>query len=300
MGKIVHFGSHRRRRPRRRLPRRFGRAAVWLGIFAVLYAVSYVRAYGPPAVALPDVDLPVIDLPHVITAGNPSTLTGRAAVVDGDTIEIAGKRVRLNGIDAPESSQECEDARHFRYSCGAEAAEALDKYLAKSRPVRCEFVEWDRYSRFVGNCFRANGDNVAAWLVENGHALDWPRHSNGAYASQQAKAKAAKRGLWAGAFQEPWEWRSAHSRDEQSVGAPLFGSFETGDGGSGKAAAEPRKSTGAATCNIKGNISESGERIYHLPGQEFYSRTRISLSRGERWFCSESEARSAGWRRAQH
>lgn len=52
-------------------------------------------------------------------------------------------------------------------------------------------------------------------------------------------------------------------------------------------------------CNIKGNISiSSGERIYHVPGQKFYSETRISHEYGERWFCSEAEAREAGWRRA--
>ena len=51
-------------------------------------------------------------------------------------------------------------------------------------------------------------------------------------------------------------------------------------------------------CRIKGNISWSGERIYHLPGGEFYNVTRINAARGERWFCTEAEARAAGWRRS--
>lgn len=56
----------------------------------------------------------------------------------------------------------------------------------------------------------------------------------------------------------------------------------------------------SASCNIKGNISiNTGERIYHVPGQEYYSQTRISLLKGERWFCSEEEARAAGWRKAR-
>lgn len=55
----------------------------------------------------------------------------------------------------------------------------------------------------------------------------------------------------------------------------------------------------AETCNIKGNVSTRGERIYHVPGQEYYDDTRISASHGERWFCSEQEARAAGWRRAK-
>lgn len=52
-------------------------------------------------------------------------------------------------------------------------------------------------------------------------------------------------------------------------------------------------------CNIKGNVSTQGERIYHMPGDEYYEQTRISAAHGERWFCSEEEARAAGWRRAK-
>jgi hypothetical protein len=55
-----------------------------------------------------------------------------------------------------------------------------------------------------------------------------------------------------------------------------------------------------ATCVIKGNISyNTGERIYHIPGQEFYSATRINGASGERWFCSEAEAQAAGWRKSK-
>jgi endonuclease YncB( thermonuclease family) len=208
------------------------------------------------------------------------TIQGRASVIDGDTIEIAGQRVRFNGIDAPELSQQCEDAQGFRYQCGAAAAEALDDFLAKSRPIRCEFVEWDRYGRYVGNCFRADGQSVAAWLVESGHALDWPKYSGGAYAGEQASAQQAKRALWSGSFQEPWEWRSSHQAEGKSAIVPLLG-LSSGE------------------CNIKGNLSQKGERIYHVPGQDNYDRTRISAGKGERWFCSEQEARNAGWRRAR-
>ena len=52
-------------------------------------------------------------------------------------------------------------------------------------------------------------------------------------------------------------------------------------------------------CNIKGNVSTRGERIYHVPGQKYYDETRVSASHGERWFCSEEEARAAGWRRSR-
>ncbi|MER9166181.1 excalibur calcium-binding domain-containing protein [Mesorhizobium australicum] len=138
-------------------------------------------------------------------------ITGIASVIDGDTIEIHGQRIRFNGIDAPESKQYCDDAKGFEYPCGRRSAEALDGFLAASRPVECTFVTWDRYHRFVGDCRRADGASVAAWMVEHGQALDWPRYSHGAYAAQQAKGEAAKIGLWVGKFQAPWDWRTAHA-----------------------------------------------------------------------------------------
>ncbi|MER8755164.1 thermonuclease family protein [Mesorhizobium sp. M0976] len=142
-------------------------------------------------------------------------------MIDGDTIEIHGQRIRFNGIDAPESRQHCNDAKGNDYPCGRRSAEALDAFLAASRPVQCAFVTWDRYYRFVGDCRRADGASVAAWMVEQGQALDWPRYSHGAYAAQQAKAKAAKVGLWVGTFQAPWEWRGAHAEGPSLASRPL-------------------------------------------------------------------------------
>ena len=118
-------------------------------------------------------------------------------------------------------------------------------------------------------------------MVRAGHALDWPRYSGGAYSSDQAAARIAKTGLWQGSFEAPWDYRAKQRARTTPSAMPLVSSA-TGSG-----------------CNIKGNISRSGERIYHLPGQAFYDETRISTSKGERWFCSEKEARAAGWRRAR-
>ncbi|MBZ9775190.1 excalibur calcium-binding domain-containing protein [Mesorhizobium sp. CO1-1-8] len=154
--------------------------------------------------------------------GSPAPITGVASVIDGDTIEVHRQRIRFNGIDAPESAQQCDDAKGFRYRCGAKAAAALDEFLAASRPVTCTFVAWDRYNRFVGDCRRADGASAAAWMVEHGQALDWPKYSHGAYAAHQAKAEAAKVGLWAGKFQAPWEWRAGHRDDAgPAVSQPL-------------------------------------------------------------------------------
>ncbi|MER9714177.1 thermonuclease family protein [Mesorhizobium sp. M0174] len=166
------------------------------------------------------------------TAGQQSTITnwteplpghmeGRASVIDGDTVEIAGQRIRFNGIDAPESRQHCDDAKGFDYPCGRRAAQALDKFLAASQPLHCSFVDRDWYGRLVGNCDRADGRSVQRWLVEQGLALDWPLYSHGAYAGQQAKAEAAKLGLWAGTFQAPWVWRLAHADNRPLFNQPL-------------------------------------------------------------------------------
>ncbi|MBM3092448.1 thermonuclease family protein [Ensifer sp. T173] len=139
-------------------------------------------------------------------------IVGRAAVVDGDTIEIAGERIRLLGVDAPESWQVCEDGDGLRYRCGQEAAMTLDRFLQEFRPTRCETVERDRYGRFVGVCFRADGVEVNRWLVESGLAVDWSRYSGGAYADAQDKARGQAVGIWQGAFQLPCEARAQRSK----------------------------------------------------------------------------------------
>jgi endonuclease YncB( thermonuclease family) len=99
-------------------------------------------------------------------------LTGQASVIDGDTLEIHGTRIRLWGIDAPESSQLCRNDESLQYRCGAKAANELDAFIAR-RPVDCSPVNLDQYGRTVAMCSIA-GDDVAEWLVRKRLALDWP------------------------------------------------------------------------------------------------------------------------------
>jgi endonuclease YncB( thermonuclease family) len=286
MGKILRFTRrpawNRRRYLRRKhatvSPKAVRRVPFWIVLCVVMPAFAIIGALAPaPKQTLSSVSS---ERPGVAVPTSAAVLTGRASIVDGDTFVINGQEVRLSGIDAPESSQRCTNKKGESYRCGRVAAEALDGFLAASRPTTCQFVEWDQYRRFVGECTRADGTSVAVWLVRNGHAMDWPRHSRGAYDQDQAAARADRIGIWQGQVQPPWEYRA----DKRSGTATTT------------AAPQPLLS---GTCDIKGNISNQGERIYHVPGQRYYGKTRIDRSKGERMFCSEAEARQAGWRRSK-
>jgi len=133
-------------------------------------------------------------------------LVGQASVVDGDTLEVHGMRIRLWGVDAPESSQLCRGADSNLYRCGAKAANDLDSFVAR-RPVNCTPVAEDRYGRTVATC-SVGGADLGEWLVRNGLALDWPQYSKGKYASAQREADRSGSGMWAGSYVEPWLFRS--------------------------------------------------------------------------------------------
>ncbi len=136
-------------------------------------------------------------------------ITGIASVIDADTIEIHGQRIRLFGVDAPEGRQTCRDAQDKEYRCGQIGANALDEHLQTSQPIHCQKKDTDKYGRMVATCETAKGEDIAAWLVRNGHALDWPRYSQGRYREEQRIADQEGAGIWQGLFIEPWEWRSS-------------------------------------------------------------------------------------------
>jgi endonuclease YncB( thermonuclease family) len=133
-------------------------------------------------------------------------LIGRASIIDGDTIEIHGTRIRLWGIDAPEHDQLCRNDDSEQYRCGAKAANDLDAFIAQ-RPVSCAPVSLDQYGRTVATCLVA-GVDLGDWLVGHGLALDWPRYSHGRYSGPQHDAERAGRGVWAGSYVEPWLYRA--------------------------------------------------------------------------------------------
>jgi endonuclease YncB( thermonuclease family) len=216
------------------------------------------------------------------TSAEGETLHGRVTkVFDGDTVSLrangADYRVRLQGIDAPEHDQPYGDAARERLA-----------ELVLDQDIRLETGKRDKYGRLLGKlwvqppdcprCGKTLDANLAmltvglAWWYRY-YRAEQSEEDQGRYEFAEFEAKSKGAGLWQ---QEnptpPWDWPRG---DRKPAQAP------DGD------------------CRIKGNISSNG-RIYHMPGQKHYEQTRISTAKGERWFCSESEARAAGWRRARN
>jgi endonuclease YncB( thermonuclease family) len=151
----------------------------------------------------------VVEIATIFTAS--ADIIGRASIIDGDTIEIHGQRIRLHGIDAPEKGQPCFDASGKSWRCGPAAANALDELIGVS-PVACREKDVDRYGRIVAIC-NVRGEDIEAWLVRNGHAMAYRKYSSDYIAAEQ-EAKNAKRGIWSGVMQPPWEW---HKEQREAV-----------------------------------------------------------------------------------
>jgi endonuclease YncB( thermonuclease family) len=221
-------------------------------------------------------------------AKRPETIVGAATVIDGDTLEINETRIRLHAIDAPEGTQRCtRDAR--QWPCGEEAANKL-RALVRARTIACTRTGTDTYGRAVATCNNGSVD-LGAEMVSAGLALAYRQYGND-YVGQEDAARSARRGMWAGEFTAPWDYRHAANGDSEQ--RPTQSTRPAQQQSSPQS--PPQPGARKANCLIKGNVNSKGERIYHLPGTSHYDQTVIDESRGERWFCSEEEARAAGWR----
>ncbi|SDF53248.1 thermonuclease family protein [Sulfitobacter delicatus] len=204
-------------------------------------------------------------------AASAQGISGAVRVIDGDTFDVGDTRVRLHGIDALEAAQTCETEGGQPWACGDwTTRQVRDRY--QGAQARCEALDRDRYDRVVARCF-VGGADVGRMLVQEGLAFAYRKYAMD-YDLDEKAAFVAERGIHGFKTISPARYRVTR-----------------------RSGAEPARAEGS--CQIKGNISAKGTKIYHLPGQDFYSRTRINTGKGERWFCSEAEARGAGWRRAR-
>lgn len=201
-------------------------------------------------------------------------------VIDGDTIEIeGGQKVRYIGIDTPETV----DPRK-PIQCFGKEASVKNKELVAGKQVRLEkdISETDKYGRLLRYIY-VEDIFVNDYLVRQGyaHASSYPPDIKyqDQFTQAQNEAKNNSRGLWGSACDV-----STQSQKQPTNDANSANNVTTQQSGN---------------CVIKGNISSSGEKIYHMPGQRFYEKTVIDGNKGERWFCSESEAENAGWRKSK-
>ena len=213
-------------------------------------------------------------------------------VADGDTltVRIDGRRerVRVIGIDTPETGE-----------CGfGEAREALVR--AVSGGVRLEADgtqdDRDRHGRLLQHVVLPDGTLAAQQLIGSGLGREYtyaaPYRHRDAYVAAERAARRQALGVWSTGCGGPV---ALGAPGPARASSPTRQSASDTSASSGGEAAR-----GAAEgCRIKGNINGDGEKIYHVPGGRSYDQTRISTSKGERWFCSQEQAEAAGWRAAR-
>lgn len=187
-------------------------------------------------------------------------------VIDGDTLTIGDSTFRLHGIDAPEFGQKCSEAGGGTWACGKEATKRL-QLLVRGQSVDCDNRGADGFGRTIAVC-HVNEVDLNAEMVSQGFAWAFRKYSTD-YAELEDTIRRTGKGIWQAKTQTPWEYRAAKW--------------------------EVAAQESPAGCPTKGNISKSG-RIYHAPWSAWYNRTKLSVEKGERWFCDEADALAAGWR----
>ena len=210
--------------------------------------------------------LPFFYVPAHAASEREGALQGKAHVIDGDTLEISGRRVRLFGIDAPELQQTCGRRWFGQWPCGRTAQRRL-RSMISGRQVACLRRGRDRYQRILALCY-AGGRELNAELVRQGLAWAFVKYTT-EYVRIEDAARARALGIWQGPAEPAWKFRETR----------WLAANRTAPNG----------------CPIKGNITSSG-RIYHTPWSPWYDKTRVEPEKGERWFCNERDALKAGWR----
>jgi endonuclease YncB( thermonuclease family) len=219
-----------------------------------------------------------------------------AVIRDGDTVQLGDVTYRLDGADAPELDQVCIDDHADAYACGLDAREQLTKLIAE-RVVHCDDLGPDKAfrNRHVGIC-RVDGEatTLNEQLVRLGVAVSVEPAAKLHLQEETASARTGNRGLWKGCFVAPQDFRmgkkdaallgaSCHADRDRQIRAVLF----------------PEDLAMPPNCSIKGKLAVRARvtgnlGIYYLQGCRSYA----GQTRPDRWFCSEDDARAAGFRRA--
>lgn len=247
-----------------------------------------------PTAMNPTITLPAASGASCVPASNERQTATVIKITDGDTIivEIDGQEfpLRYIGMDSPETG-----------AAGGSEATEFNRSLVEGKTVTLvkDTSEVDRYDRllryvFVGDVF-VNNEMVRAGYATSG---SWPPDTS--CDSQLSKtyqtAKANMLGLWV-----PTKTAKPYIPPTPTLNTNKSGVVSGSEGGSSSASSCPNGCNEPPSgCVIKGNISSDGEKIYHVPGGGSYNVTKITPSKGERWFCTEAEAVANGWRKARN
>ena len=214
---------------------------------------------------------------------------GVPRIIDGNTLVIGETKIRLERIGAPQTDQICLSSDGTRWTCGIDARNQLATHIA-GREIKCTSNGVDAYRITLATCHLA-GENLNDWMVQQGWALAYVRQSF-EYIQAEKEARTQKRGLWSGAFIAPWDW------DHRNKQMTILGAFSVPiDAQAILLNPSATVSPPSPDCTIKGKISHTGKKIYHMQNQRYYSKIKMN-KRGSRWFCTPDEAEAAGWRRA--
>lgn len=230
-----------------------------------------------------------------LLATGPS-FAAHSTIRDGGTIDVGGITYRLGGVDAPAADQLCIDDHADSWACGAEAREQLTKLIG-DRDVHCDDQGPDAiYKKWhVGICtVQGEAASLNQLLVRSGFALNAASTGTDRFGADEAEAKKDRRGLWKGCFLSPHEFRAG-----QKDGALLGGACRSDKDREIRQALFPQDLSMPSGCGIKGKYALRARvtgnlGIYHLRACSSYP----ALTRPDRWFCSEDDAKAAGFRKA--
>jgi endonuclease YncB( thermonuclease family) len=217
-------------------------------------------------------------------------------VKDGGTLQLDGVTYRLDGIDAPELDQMCIDEHADAWACGVEARDQLIK-LIRDRAVRCEDLGVGAIDRIrhIGICTVAGETSTLNQLaVRQGFALNFEPYARGRFKDDEAGARTRRQGIWRGCFVTPYQFRRG-----RKDGTLLGDSCRPDKDREIRAVLFPEQPAMPAGCAIKGKFAVRARvtgnlGIYHLQGCRSYP----GLTEPDRWFCTEEDAQSAGFRKA--